>query len=550
MERKRRERINTSLSDLARLLTEAHMVKTEAGKATKLEKADILELTVKHIRNLKSQDSAQSKEENTEGQEETKKSSSSYQEGFTRCMRVVEQSLKKAGKESLKERLLTHLNTCLQTLQPPPTSPDSSDDVQVPSRDAEKADRHSETPSPLGVKPESAGGSIKQEGATGSASGEVAHRLTLVPTRLPSGSVAFVVQGGIDPNLLLPQDCNVNLSPTTLTNTTTVKDDNVNKTTADSSTERKSSDEFLSDKRGMDNVTADDDTNLTTSAVPEKNIESATSCPGSLVPPASLSPPPPAGQIITSPASPEESSSPVATKDPTPLQEQPTLAAVSIPNCPGTGSSSCCEHPSSSTPATIHCPPLLTPAQQTSYPSHSAATQTQYFPASSSSSTVTQFPVTVSISSQSLSASTVVSSHYSPISELESTQHNTSTSTSVSSQYSTSPVSSYLAPASFSPPHFFPPSVPTSHNHPTPTVSAYTGPSHAAHIHTPPTPPPSVSPQSFHHCTYQLQVSSSEEDMYTEEEEDYDEDVDMEESRGGAEEGPYDLSVRRMWRPW
>ncbi|XP_050708389.1 transcription factor HES-1-like [Eriocheir sinensis] len=66
MERKRRERINTSLNDLAELLTEAKMVRPDAaaagsggsgggggsgaGRAAKLEKADILELTVKHIK--------------------------------------------------------------------------------------------------------------------------------------------------------------------------------------------------------------------------------------------------------------------------------------------------------------------------------------------------------------------------------------------------------------------------------------------------------------------------------------------------------------------
>nr|XP_045624691.1 proteoglycan 4-like [Procambarus clarkii] len=61
MERKRRERINTSLNDLASLLAEAHLVKGEAGKPTKLEKADILELTVKHLLRLKSRASGTSK---------------------------------------------------------------------------------------------------------------------------------------------------------------------------------------------------------------------------------------------------------------------------------------------------------------------------------------------------------------------------------------------------------------------------------------------------------------------------------------------------------
>ncbi|CAL4079812.1 unnamed protein product, partial [Meganyctiphanes norvegica] len=54
MEKKRRERINSSLNELALMLTEAKLVKPEAGnKPLKLEKADILELTVKHLQVLK-----------------------------------------------------------------------------------------------------------------------------------------------------------------------------------------------------------------------------------------------------------------------------------------------------------------------------------------------------------------------------------------------------------------------------------------------------------------------------------------------------------------
>ncbi|XP_071536093.1 uncharacterized protein [Panulirus ornatus] len=192
MERKRRERINTSLNDLATLLAEAHMVKTEAGKPTKLEKADILELTVKHIKTLKTQTDAEP-DADGEGVSPT----SSYKEGFSRCMGVVEQALGKAGKEALRERLLTHLQTCLQSLQPPTPHPDA-DDTHLPSKDA--SERLSGAP----VTP-----AVKSEGST---SREGGPRLTLVPTRLPTGGVAFLVQGGIDPSLLLPQDCKVGLA--------------------------------------------------------------------------------------------------------------------------------------------------------------------------------------------------------------------------------------------------------------------------------------------------------------------------------------------------
>ncbi|KAA0192529.1 hypothetical protein HAZT_HAZT002199 [Hyalella azteca] len=53
MERKRRERINSSLEQLALLLKEAKLVAADKPVA-KLEKADILELTVRHLKTVKS----------------------------------------------------------------------------------------------------------------------------------------------------------------------------------------------------------------------------------------------------------------------------------------------------------------------------------------------------------------------------------------------------------------------------------------------------------------------------------------------------------------
>ncbi|XP_054287846.1 enhancer of split m3 protein-like [Macrosteles quadrilineatus] len=52
MEKKRRARINDSLNELRRLLAESSTQESEKAKAAKLEKADILELAVKHVQYL------------------------------------------------------------------------------------------------------------------------------------------------------------------------------------------------------------------------------------------------------------------------------------------------------------------------------------------------------------------------------------------------------------------------------------------------------------------------------------------------------------------
>ena len=51
LERKRRARINSCLEELKDLMVAA--LQTEGESITKLEKADVLELTVRHLRKLK-----------------------------------------------------------------------------------------------------------------------------------------------------------------------------------------------------------------------------------------------------------------------------------------------------------------------------------------------------------------------------------------------------------------------------------------------------------------------------------------------------------------
>ncbi|XP_045132749.1 protein hairy-like [Portunus trituberculatus] len=203
MERKRRERINTSLNDLASLLTEARMVRPDAGgRPAKLEKADILELTVKHIRTLKEKGSAtdlpketkemvkkedKMEEEEEKGEKVTEKKKTSaegrYLAGFRRCMNLVEEKLQQTGKEVLKERLLDHLGLCLTNLESRLSAPDAF--TAVKSED-------------------SAATTVEDTGASGKENSTATPGtcLTLTPTRLSTGVLAFVVQGPLPPALL------------------------------------------------------------------------------------------------------------------------------------------------------------------------------------------------------------------------------------------------------------------------------------------------------------------------------------------------------------
>ena len=219
MERKRRERINTSLNDLASLLTEARMVQPDAGgRPAKLEKADILELTVKHIKTLKEkgcdadllketkkavkkenkmeEEEDEEEEEKEEGVEERKRSpvEGRYLAGFRRCMSLVAEELQEAGKEALKETLLDHLGTCLVNLQPrTPTTQNHPTNTHAHAH----AHALSTVKGADSANPSSASGKEDSTASQGTC-------LTLTPTRLSTGVLAFVVHGPIDPALLMP----------------------------------------------------------------------------------------------------------------------------------------------------------------------------------------------------------------------------------------------------------------------------------------------------------------------------------------------------------
>lgn len=105
MEKRRRARINESLGQLKTLILDA--LKKDSSRHSKLEKADILEMTVKHLRNLQRvQMSALSADASV---------LSKYRAGFNECMNEVTRflSTSEGVNTEVRSRLLSHLSGCM-----------------------------------------------------------------------------------------------------------------------------------------------------------------------------------------------------------------------------------------------------------------------------------------------------------------------------------------------------------------------------------------------------------------------------------------------------
>ncbi|XP_063742365.1 hairy-related 9 isoform X2 [Eleginops maclovinus] len=111
MEKRRRARINESLGQLKTLILDA--LKKDSSRHSKLEKADILEMTVKHLRNLQRvQMSALSADATV---------LSKYRAGFNECMNEVTRflSTSEGVNTEVRSRLLTHLSGCMGQMMYP-----------------------------------------------------------------------------------------------------------------------------------------------------------------------------------------------------------------------------------------------------------------------------------------------------------------------------------------------------------------------------------------------------------------------------------------------
>nr|AMB73112.1 Hes A [Crepidula fornicata] len=165
MEKRRRARINASLAELKSLLLE--VIKKEGARHSKMEKADILEMAVKHLRHVQRQ------QYTSGGADPTL--SDKYRLGFNECAQEVSRYLGAADDDDaeLRARLLNHLANCV-------TNSDSSP-LSTPST----------SPAPLGHSPGSSGGvmspvtpiPVRPVSAKGSVTG-----LSLITQGEPGGS--------------------------------------------------------------------------------------------------------------------------------------------------------------------------------------------------------------------------------------------------------------------------------------------------------------------------------------------------------------------------
>ena len=107
IERKRRARINNCLDELKDLMMFA--LQSEGESISKLEKADVLELTVKHLRKLKRQQMLAV----TPGLELDR-----YRAGYTTCATEVSRCLASTGVDiAVGSRLMSHLGNKLNTIE-------------------------------------------------------------------------------------------------------------------------------------------------------------------------------------------------------------------------------------------------------------------------------------------------------------------------------------------------------------------------------------------------------------------------------------------------
>ena len=133
IERKRRARINSCLDELKDLMVFA--LQTEGESISKLEKADVLELTVSHLRKLKRQQMLSLS---------PALDLDRFHAGFTTCATEVSRSLASSGVDiSIGSRLMGHLGHKLNTIESSRVAPLS---VRVPEQ---RVPKHMRLASPV-----------------------------------------------------------------------------------------------------------------------------------------------------------------------------------------------------------------------------------------------------------------------------------------------------------------------------------------------------------------------------------------------------------------
>ncbi|XP_073971360.1 protein deadpan-like isoform X2 [Rhodnius prolixus] len=176
MEKRRRARINNCLDELKTLILDA--MKKDPARHSKLEKADILEMTVKHLQEIQ-------REQMRSAVASDPSVLSKFHNGFTECATEVSRyiSCLDGVDDGVRRRLVGHLTGCVTGLsQVLPLATSATTDTTMGS---------CITSSPEDVNNNRGGDSGSNNStAPGSAGG-----LRMVPSRLPSGELAILLPG-------------------------------------------------------------------------------------------------------------------------------------------------------------------------------------------------------------------------------------------------------------------------------------------------------------------------------------------------------------------
>ncbi|KAK3913309.1 Protein deadpan, partial [Frankliniella fusca] len=116
MEKRRRARINHCLNELKSLILDA--MKKDPARHSKLEKADILEMTVKHLQNVQRQQLSQAVSTDPHTLHK-------FKAGFSECATEVSRYVSRMDgvEPAVRQRLVAHLSGCVQGLQQIAPSP-------------------------------------------------------------------------------------------------------------------------------------------------------------------------------------------------------------------------------------------------------------------------------------------------------------------------------------------------------------------------------------------------------------------------------------------
>ncbi|KAL1462874.1 hypothetical protein WDU94_014678 [Cyamophila willieti] len=174
MEKRRRARINSCLNELKSLILDA--MKKDPTRHSKLEKADILEMTVKHLQQVQRQQLSIAVASDPTVLHK-------FKSGFGDCAVEINQYISRLDGVDLgvKQRLLNHLSNCVGSLQQvtPFSFPTSSTAPPPPA-------------------PPPPGPSLLEDVNNNEASARlqmISSGLQVIPSRLPSGEIALVLPG-------------------------------------------------------------------------------------------------------------------------------------------------------------------------------------------------------------------------------------------------------------------------------------------------------------------------------------------------------------------